>query len=129
MLLKKMYSTAIVLILFSIIGCKTNNIPGSSLSDVEFVIFPHILKKNEIYYLEYQLKSTKQANTAPLVRLLGSKIVGEKAYYFFSSPISHIDFGVIVERDVSIDGFTDYAKKDSIYWLNSDKSEIKLKIE
>lgn len=100
--------------------------PGSSLRDVEFNVYPSIVEKNGSYYLRYQIKVSN--GELPLLRKVYSKTEKNKAYYFFSVPISHPEYGNLIERSLNDDGFTELAKKDAIYWLNKDGSEVKLKI-
>ena len=97
--------------------------PGSNLGDTRFKVFPHILKEGESYFLCYQIAMKP---IKPLVKVLYSKIHEGKAYYFFSVPISHEEYGALVKRNVSEDGFTTYAKNGAVYWLNKDGTETHL---
>ena len=118
-----------LLILISIIiSCKVTYEPGKSLSEIQFDIYPCITKINNKFYLIYQLKSSHKSSSAPLLSFLESRVISGKAYYFFTVPISHIDFGKKVERDIAIDNFVSYAENDEIYWLNKDKTSVKLSI-
>lgn len=120
------------LVIFVAIGiiasCASLPKPGSSLDDIEFSIFPHIVKSNGKYFLQYQI-SLKENGKPHLVRVVYSDIIEGKAYYYFSAPISHFEKGQIIERSLEKDGLTDFAKLGAVYWLNKDKTEIKLKIE
>lgn len=101
--------------------------PNGSLADISFVVPPHIIKLESNYYLRYQIDVSNE-NIA-LVRIVYTQIKDNKAYYFFSIPISHTEFGREVLRPLSNDGFTEYAKKDAVYWLNEDGSSVKLEIK
>lgn len=100
--------------------------PGVVMDDVNFLIKPYIGKRGEKYFLIYQIAKSEPP---PLVRVLYSRKTDNKAYYFFSVAISHIEQGNLVKRDISIDSFNAFAEKNSIYWLNSDGSEIPLQIK
>lgn len=106
---------------------KADSLPkaGANLNEIDFVTPPYISKKGSSYFLCYQINA---AVKSPLVRVLRAHKSEEKAYYFFSIPISHVEQGKPVSRDLSTDGLVENAKKDNIYWLNRDGSEIKLKI-
>lgn len=101
--------------------------PDVSLADISFVVPPQIIKIETNYYLRYQIDVSKENMT--LVRVLYTQIKDGKAYYFFSTPISHKEFGREVIRPLSNDGFTKYAKGDAVYWLNEDSTSVKLEIK
>jgi hypothetical protein len=117
---------SILLVGFVAFGCSVINQPGSSMSDVQFTIYPHIEKKGDAYYLKYQIN--KNDSESQLLRLIHHKTKNDRAYYFFSVPISHPEFGMLVERPLEDDRLTDFAKRDAVYWLNRDGSEVKLEI-
>ncbi|MBI3218339.1 MAG: hypothetical protein HYZ44_02400 [Bacteroidetes bacterium] len=119
---------AIFVVIGLIASCASLPKPGTSLDDIEFSIFPHIVKRDGKYFLQYQISLTENGKPH-LVRIVYSDIIEGKAYYFFSAPISHFEKGQIIERSLEIDGLTDFAKRGDVYWLNKDKTEIKLKIE
>jgi hypothetical protein len=119
----------IIALFFLLDSCKVEFKPQHYLDEYNFVIFPHIIKKGDIYYLHYQLKSTKKNGAPTLLTGVGHKIIGTKAYYYFSVVTSVSDSGKIIEKSLENDGFIEYAKKKSIYWLNPDGSEVKLQIE
>lgn len=114
--------------LFFTFGCASIPQAGSSLDEVKFSIFPHIVEREGKYYLRYQIKVDDDQRPS-LVRVVYSKIVNDKAYYYFSIPISHFERGFLVERPLAEDNFTEYAKRDAVYWLNKDTSEVKLVVK
>ena len=52
----------------------------------------------------------------------------DKGYYYFIGPISSSEYGNTIERPLAFDDFIDYAKSDSIYWLDPDGNETKIRI-
>jgi hypothetical protein len=119
-----------LIVLFSFccyFGCAHSPNPGISIEKVKFSIFPYISERDGNYFLRYQLDTTDSTNL-PLVRVVYTHNSNGKAYYYFSIPISHYERGKIVERPLASDGFEEYAKLNSIYWLNDNKNEVKLKI-
>ncbi len=114
--------------LFFILMTQCRSVPkvGDSLSSSNFLIFPYVEQKGEDYILIYQLKVP--ADSIPLVRVVNAIARSDKAFYYFGLPISHQEKGLKVERSIEQDNFTIYARKEAIYWLNSDGSEVKLKI-
>lgn len=96
------------------------------MEDINFFIKPYISQCQEKYFLCYQIAKDKPS---PLVHVLYSRKTANKAYYFFSIAISHIEPGYFVKRDISTDRFTTYAEKNSIYWLNRSGNEIQLQIK
>ncbi len=105
-------------------GCKYTPQPGSSLSDVVFVVYPHIVKSKDGYYLEYQIN----ADSTILRRLLYSRSHEGKGYYFFSTPISNNAYSGLVKQYLKEVGFDTFAAQNEVYWLNEDKSVVKLRI-
>ena len=119
----------LLVVLFSLILItsknKCMNKAGSSLKDIEFKINPYISHVGGEYYLVYQIN---EQTTKPfvLVRILYNGKHDGKAFYYFSAPISHKEFGQIIKRNLKEDNFVEYAKKDEVYWLNKDNSVVKL---
>jgi hypothetical protein len=127
MILKRILIVLMISFLCWKCTCCKNFLVGSSLNDIQFLIFPHVIERDGKYFLQYQIDvDTTKIN---LLRVVYSKVMDRKAYYFFSSPLSHPEWGKLIERSLDEDGFTDYAKHGNVYWLNQDKSVIKLEIE
>lgn len=101
--------------------------PSSSLGDVQFDIFPHIVNRKGEYYLEYKVDVSKNKRIIS-ARPVYAKINNNKAYYYFSKSINVTELGELKVRPLELDGFTEYAGKDEVYWLNKDSSEVKLLI-
>jgi hypothetical protein len=108
-------------------ACASIPQPGSSLSDVEFAVFPYISHHDEQYFLKYQLKPTDQQNLQ-LLRVVYSRITNDKAYYFFSGAISHPEKGRMIERPLSEDKAGAFAARGAVYWLDNDGTETRLKV-
>ena len=122
---KKLSQTVVLIVAFICSYCSAIK-PGGSLQDVSFSVFPYVVEKNGAYYLRYQRKI--QPGESPLLRVVYSKSKNNKAYYFFSVPISHPESGNVIQRPLEDDGFIELAKQGAVYWLNKDGSEVKLNI-
>jgi hypothetical protein len=46
--------------------------------------------------------------------------------YFFSRPVSHVDWGCREERPLAYDGFEELARGGKIYWLDSRRDEASI---
>jgi hypothetical protein len=123
-MIPRFYSNLILV--FIAFGCSVIHRPGSSMNEVAFTIHPYIGEKSGSYYLTYQID--KNDKESQLLRVIYHKTKNDRAYYFFSVPISHPEFGMLMERPLEKDGLTDFAKRDAVYWLNRDGSEVKLEI-
>ena len=99
--------------------------PGVDLDEVDFSVKPYIAQQRDKYFLCYQIA---KAEPPPLVSVLYTRKSGNKAYYFFSVPISHVEPGAMVKRDISLDDFISFAKSNNTYWLNKNGTEIRLQI-
>ncbi len=116
-----------IITLFLQISCMLYQEPASSLGDVEFAVFPHIVNRKGEYYLIYKIdvSTHKRISTS---RPVYAKTINGKAYYYFSKAINHTESGALKVRPLELDGFTEFAGKDEVYWLNKDSSEVKLLI-
>lgn len=99
--------------------------PGINLEAIKFVERPRVLKRGGKYLLRYQVARDNQFG---LTRVLFKRKTPDKAYYFFSIPVSHPEPGTLVERDLEADDFRSYAERDAVYWLNRDGTEIHLPV-
>ena len=118
-----------LLIFIAVIALKCANMkhmPCCSLNDISFLIAPHIITKDGNYFLEYQIAVHSDKIEQRLQ--VGSFIRDEEAYYFFIGKTSYRELGNVVLIPLSQDNVTDFARKNAVYWLNADKSEVKLKI-
>ena len=109
-----------------LVGCSTFPPPGIALQDVVFAEQPYIVKREDQYYLHYRRALEKEHTTLP--RVLWTKKTKDKAYYYFSTAISHVERGGIIERPLAYDHFTGFAQRNAVYWLNPDGSEVRLQI-
>lgn len=116
----------LLLLLVFTSGCHYQPAAATPLSGVKFSEAPHLVQRDGEYYLRYAIDNSSPPQ---LKHLVYAKTENNKAYYFFSIAISHPEFGGLVERPLSGDGFTNYAKQDAVYWLNPDGSEIKLEVK
>lgn len=126
--MSKLSYPSLSLILLLSFGCALVSQPGSNLNDVPFTIHPYIHFEDNQYFLVYQI-DTSATQQPILVRVLYHRIIDGKAYYFFSGQISHIEQGKLIKRPLDFDGFAEYARRDEVYWLNYDRSTIKLAVK
>ena len=106
-------------------GCSMQPNPGVALQDVRFSERPHIVMRGGNYYLRYRI-ATEHGGMKPLRMLLCARKGQGKGYYFFSVPVSHVEPGDVVERPLADDDFTELARRNAVYWLNPDGSEVPL---
>jgi len=100
--------------------------PNVNLDELVFLVKPHIIKRNKKYFLRYQIA---KMGLSQLIRPVQAKKNKDKAYYYFGSPVSRFDLGDLVEKDIALDGFTDFVEGDRIYWLNKDGTEVQLEVK
>lgn len=106
----------------------THNIPAIiNIDEVRFQVNPYILHRNGDFYLVYQVDIDEPE---PNVRLqIGERKANNKFYYFFIGGSSFPEYQDMVFRPVKkSDDIINLFKTDSVFWLNADKTEIKLKI-
>lgn len=115
---------------FVLTGCSTTPRPTGVISaevkDGPFAEGPYIVKRADLYYLRY--RAALEDGHLSLLRDVLALKTRDKAYYFFSVPISHPEWGNLKERPLAYDGFAEFARQDAVYWLNPEGSEVKLKI-
>lgn len=101
--------------------------PRIALQDVPFDEGPYIVRRGEDFYLSYRLAAGPDER--PNLRMIvGSKKVKDKAFYFFIGRVSFPERGNAIERPLTSDGLSEFARRDAVYWLNPDGSEIPLDI-
>jgi len=120
------YSLLLILLALAV-GCAIMPDPGVAMKDIDFAEQPIIVQRGEYYYLRYRI-ALQPGSALPLRRVLCHRRTTDKGYYYFSIPVSHTEWGNTVERPLAMDGFTDLARKDAMYWLNPDGTEVKLEI-
>jgi hypothetical protein len=107
-------------------GCSVKNIPAVGLDDVEFRVHPYVSYSNGDYYLVYQVNKGERASVRIVI---GEKKMNNKFYYFIIGKTSFPEYDHIVRRPISkSEEIVRLFKADSVFWLNPDKSEVKLKI-
>ena len=115
------------IITFLFIGCSMMK-PINSIEEYNFIIYPRIVKKENSYILKYQLSDTMKYGNPTLLTIVDSKIKNGKLYFYFGGATSFPDTGELIEIPLERDEATKYAEQDAVYWLNSDQTEVKLKI-
>jgi len=120
---------------FGLISCawaKLSPKDGAFFQDVRFAEKPFIVKRGENYYFHYRMNIDeyhRQYHRLPSRQILGTKKTKDKAYYFFSRvSVSSPEFGNVKESPLAFDGFIEFAKKNAVFYLNPDGTEIQLEI-
>lgn len=100
--------------------------PGTALGQLDFTVAPQLVQRDDGYHLCYQIAVPPGRH--PPLRAVFARSTGAKAYYYFSVPTSHRELGARVERPLEPDGFTSYARRNAVYWLDPDGTEHPLPI-
>jgi len=126
---KIMRSILIVVLCALLSGCVSAPSPGLSLKDARVVEGPVLIERSGHVYLRYRRALEERGLT--LLSMLYQKKTGDAAYYFFSVPISHPEWGNLIERPLAYDGTEELARKGRVFWLDPDgsKHSIPLKEE
>jgi hypothetical protein len=101
-------------------GCAFTPQPGLSLKDARVVEGPVLIERSGHGYLRYRRALEERGLT--LLSLLYHKKEVDAAYYFFRAPISHREWGNLIERPLAYDGTEDLARKGRVFWLDPDGS-------
>ncbi len=96
--------------------------PDIALKDVHFAEPPYIVKRGKYYFLHYRIALQDVPSFSGKVSWV--KKPGEKAYFYFMT-VSHIELGEIKEIPLPD---IEFARRDAVYWLNPDKSEVHLEV-
>lgn len=97
------------------------------MQDVLFEEGPYIVQRGENFYLHYRL-SAGAKNRPALRMVVDAKKKTDKAFYYFIAPISQPERGNVIERPLDSDGLTEFARRNAVYWLNPNGSEMPLDI-
>ena len=100
--------------------------PWVHFKEAPFAEKPRIVRRENAFYLRYRM-TLQQAGVTPRYVLVAKK-TADKAYYYLGRPVSHPEYGNLVERPLAFDGLTEFAQRNAVYWLNPDGSEIRLEI-
>ncbi len=124
-----MHRLSILLLTFALAitaGCQSFEEPGLSFAAARFAEPPDIVQRGDHYYLRY--RRALEDGHYPLLSVVYAKKTDDAGYYFFSVPISHVEWGCLVERPLAFDGFEDFARRGSIYWLDPDGTKHRLQV-
>lgn len=111
-----MRTLLLTLSLMLLTGCQTS--PGLSLKNARLAEGPVIIQRGEHFYLRY--RRALEDGRFPLLAVLYVKKTQDAGYYYFSVPISHVEWGNLVERPLAYDEPEDHARRSRIYWLDPD---------
>jgi hypothetical protein len=109
---------ALAIVLVAAIGCQG---PGLSLADAHMAEGPVIVERGGHYYLRYRREVSDHGLN--LLSLLYTRKTGDAAYYFFSQPLEHVEWGNTIEAPLAYDGFEDFARRGRVFWLDPDGTE------
>jgi hypothetical protein len=98
-------------------GCQSLQ-PGLSLKEARLAEGPVLIQRGEHFYLRYR-RALKNGRF-PLLSVLYVKKTKDAGYYFFSVPISHLEWGNLIERPLAYDNLEEFARRGRIYWLDPD---------
>ena len=108
----------LALSLLVLLGCRTVQTPGLSLKDAGFAEGPVIIQRENHFYLRY--RRALKDDRFPLLSVLHVRKTKDAGYYFFSIPISHVEWGNLIERPLAYDDLEEFARRGQIYWLDPD---------
>jgi hypothetical protein len=119
-----------MLILAGLTACQSLRSPGISLKDARMAEGPVIIQRGDHFYLRYR-RALEDGGRYPLLSVLYVRKTKDAGYYFFSVPISHVEWGSLVERPLAYDELEDFAGRGQIYWLDPDgtKHQIPVRLE
>jgi len=108
-----------LVLLPALFGCRTNPSIGYGYDTAGFVEPPVVIERDGHYYLRYR-RGLDNGRFTPANPVLRATRRNDGGYYYFSVPISHMEWGNRVERPLALDGLEDFARARRIYWLDSD---------
>jgi len=108
-------------------GCHSLPKPRLSLKEAHFAEGPIIIQRGERFYLRY--RRALEGNRFPFLSLLYVHKTPDAGYYYFSVPISHVDWGNLVERPLAYDDLEEQARGGRIYWLDPDGAKHPIPIK
>ncbi len=118
-----------MLMLVVLTGCQSFEKPGISYNQAGFAEKPVIIQRGEHFYLRYRRALLESRNPYPLLSVLYVKKAKGAGYYCFSIPISHVEWGCVVERPLAYDHFEDFARAGQIYWLDPDGTKHRIPVK
>jgi hypothetical protein len=77
---------------------------------------PVLVERGDHYFLRYRRAPEGLALALPLV----AKRAEGTGYYYFAIPISHPEYGNLVERPLVLDDFEGLARAGRVRWLDPD---------
>lgn len=101
--------------------------PQYSLNEIEFKVEPRIVKRENQYYLQYQISVPDSSKILNRMQVMAAEKNG-KGYYYFGGKLSFREYGNLNERPLEPDRLQKYADQNAIFWINPDGSEEKLSI-
>jgi hypothetical protein len=108
-------------------GCRSLPEPGVAMSKAGFAEGPIIIQRGEHFYLRYRRALPHGRFTFGNPFLVAHK-AEDAGYYYFSAPISHTEWGNLVERPLAYDEFEDFARRGNVFWLDPDGTKHPLQI-
>jgi hypothetical protein len=111
-----------ILLLFCALltGCFSPPSPGLSLKNAHVLEGSVLIERSGHVYLRYRRGIEDRGFT--LLSLLYHKKTRDSAFYYFSVPISHVEWGNLIERPLAYDGTEEMARRGRVFWLDPDGS-------
>jgi hypothetical protein len=106
-------------------GCQLE--PGVSLKEARMAEGPVILQRGDRFYLHY--RRSIDHGRMNLLSLLSVKKTKDAAFYFLTIPLSHIEWGEVVERPLAYDRTEDFARHGQVYWLDPDGTKHPIPVQ
>jgi hypothetical protein len=118
----------LTLALATLCGCKSLPKPAVSMANAHFAEGPVIIQRGEHYYLRYRI-ALEQGHFTPVRQIVLAKKTKDAGYYYFGVPISHTEWGNLIEHPLAYDDFEDCAREGKVYWLDRDGTKHLLRIQ
>jgi hypothetical protein len=116
----------VLLLTFLLCACKS--IPIGSIDDYNFVVYPHMTRMNEAYYLKFQFAPLQKNGTRTLVSFIEHKVIDKKLCFYVAAAVSSNDAGKIQEYRID-QTLSKYIETGEVFWMNADYSLVRLNID
>jgi hypothetical protein len=122
-----MRNTFIFLISLLLLSCgSTKPIARVALNEVRFITSPYISYQDGSYFLNYQVDLRDDR----LRLVIDSRVSDDKGYYFFIGRTSFPEYDLLVSRPIPPGSEMEkFARQDAIFWMNPDKTLVKLQVK
>ena len=97
------------------------------MTEIGFAEGPIVVQRGNRFYLRYRkaLNEDRFGLASPLV----AKRTATGGYFYFARPISHPEWGNLIEVPLAYYRFEDFARHERIFWLDPDGTTHALPIQ